>query len=97
EPVAIGAIWLSLIAMNVGFAPSNERLFETYSRIGLTGQLVAAGVVGGYLVLSCLAIALVSLARERTRSQEIRDELFVFAGIGAASIVPWSLIALMRD
>lgn len=96
EPVAIGATWLSLIAMNVGFVPSNERLFETYSRIGLTGQLVAAGVVGGYLVLSCLAITLVSLARERTRSQAIRDELFAFAGIGAASVVPWSLIALMR-
>jgi hypothetical protein len=97
EPVVIGGLWLAAIALNVALVPSNEQLAETFGLIGLTGQVVAVAVVGGYIALSGVAILFVSRAAPRTRLKRTQDELFLFAAIGAASIGPWSLIALMRD
>jgi hypothetical protein len=96
EPIVVGGGWLAAIVCNVALVPSNAQLFSTYNSLGFTGQLVAITIVTAYIALSCIATVMVSRTVERSRSQQIRDELFLFAGIGIVSIVPWSLISLMR-
>jgi hypothetical protein len=101
--VTANAAWLVLLVLNMFAVPEADRLGETFVVLGDFSQLVVFGVCVGYVVLALLGIGHSARLPRRvpassmTRSGIAGRGLLLAGGIGIVSLVPWSLLTLMRD